>query len=78
MVITTMSTTEDSDTGDSKQAQDELTKVKEKLKVQQRLIDISARNLQSTRLSSRSNLHSPTNGGGESLIEGNLREKEVV
>ncbi len=89
MVITVMSTTDESENGDSHQA-DELTRIKEKLKVQQRLIDISLRNLQSTRLSSRSNLHSHSssssslhNGylsGGEtqsSLLEGNLREKEV-
>ncbi len=90
MVITVMSTTDGSENGESLQT-NQLARIKEKLKVQKHLIDISLRNLQSTRLSSRSNnhshssssLHSPTNGyasGGEvqiSLLEGNLREKEV-
>ena len=89
MVITVMSTTDGSENGENLQT-NELARIKEKLKVQQHLIDISLRNLQSTRLSSRSNnhsyssssVHSPTNGyasGGEqiSLLEGNLREKEV-
>ena len=84
-----MSTTDQPETTGENQQTDQLTRIKEKLNVQQRLIDISLRNLQSSRLSSRSNLHSHSssssllNGyqsGGEnqsSLLEGNLREKEV-
>lgn len=89
MVITVMSTTDDSESGDSHQP-DQLARIKEKLKVQQRLIDISARNLQSTRLSSRSDSqqssssHQGTTNGYVSgvevqsaLIEENLRQQEV-
>ena len=90
MVITVMSTTDDSESGESHQP-DQLARIKEKLKVQQRLIDISARNLQSTRLSSRSsqqssNYHQGTTNGYVSgvdpevqsaLIEENLRQQEV-
>ena len=62
---------------------DSLTKTKDKLKVQQRLIDISARNLQSTRLSSRdfsgsgTVTHGSGVGDGQSAIEENIRLLEV-
>ena len=79
MVKTIMST----DGSESEQT-DSLTKTKDKLKVQQRLIDISARNLQSTRgLSSRdfsgSGTVTPGSGVGEgqSAIEENIRLLEV-
>ena len=80
MVKTTMST----DGSESEQNMDSLAKTKDKLKVQQRLIDISARNLQSTRLSSRdfSGSGTVTPGGssigeGQSAIEENIRLLEV-
>lgn len=80
MVKTIMST----DGSESEQT-DSLTKTKDKLKVQQRLIDISARNLQSTRLSSRdfsgSGTVAPGSSGGvgegQSAIEENIRLLEV-
>lgn len=79
MVKTIMST----DGSESEQT-DSLTKTKDKLKVQQRLIDISARNLQSTRLSSRdfsgSGTVTPGSSGvgeGQSAIEENIRLLEV-
>lgn len=80
MVKTIMST----DGSESEQNMDSLAKTKDKLKVQQRLIDISARNLQSTRLSSRDFSGSGTvtpggsaNGEGQSAIEENIRLLEV-
>lgn len=89
MVITVMSTTDDSESGESHHP-DQLSRIKEKLKVQQRLIDISARNLQSTLLSSRGNSQQssssrqggPANGfvSGEvqcAINEENLRQQEV-
>ena len=79
MVKTIMSTD-----GSESEQMDSLAKTKDKLKVQQRLIDISARNLQSTRLSSRdfsgSGTVNPVGGGigeGQSAIEENIRLLEV-
>ena len=79
MVKTIMSTD-----GSESEQMDSLSKTKDKLKVQQRLIDISARNLQSTRLSSRdfsgSGTVTPGGGGvgeGQSAIEENIRLLEV-
>ena len=79
MVKTIMSTD-----GSESEQMDSLAKTKDKLKVQQRLIDISARNLQSTRLSSRDFSGSGTvsSGGGglgegQSAIEENIRLLEV-
>ena len=75
MVKTNMST----DSSENEQPES-MTKTKDKLKLQQRLIDFAARNLQSSRLSSFVSPSSgSTNHGGEgqSVIEENIRLQEV-
>jgi len=55
---------------------DSLASTKDKLKIQQRLIDISARNLQSTRLTFPSSLTSSSEA--QSTIEENILLLEVA
>ena len=73
MVKTTMST------DGSESEMDSLASTRDKLKIQQRLIDISARNLQSTRLSSRDFSPGSHSSSGEvqSTIEENITLIEV-
>ena len=73
MVKTTMST------DGSENEMDSLASTRDKLKIQQRLIDISARNLQSTRLSSRDFSTGSYSSSGEvqSTIEENISLIEV-